>query len=329
MSDPFTLQLHITDECQAHCRHCYRAGRVAALPVHDLAAIVEDFVAFSRSRRVPARVTFAGGEPLLRLDDLLRLLRLVRSHDAQAHLLTNGWLLSDEVAKELKSAGCLRAQISLDGDAAAHDEVRGTGAFEKAVTALSSARRVGLPTTISMTAGRWNLASLDAVIALAREHQARLFVSRMVPCGAGASLRDGLLSAREWRSVLRRCRDLSRDHAPGVSLRDPLYAPLRRLWARPDPMSVSGCAIGYNGLAVDADGTAYPCRRLPLALGNLRQEGFDAIWRSPALDAFRNRDALKGRCGGCARRWHCGGCRAVAHALTGDALASDPQCPWN
>lgn len=329
MSEPFTLQLHVTDDCQARCRHCYRDRRAEALPLPDLAAIVDDFAGFCRSRRVPARVTFAGGEPLLRMADLLHLIRRVRDMGAQAHLLTNGWLLTDAAAKELKSAGLLRAQISIDGDATAHDGIRGPGAHDRAIAALTATRRAGLSATVSMTAGRWNMDTLDAVIALAREHQARLFVSRMVPCGAGAELREGVLSAREWRSVLRRCRDFERNHAPGVSLRDPLFAPLRRNYRAEDAMAVRGCAIGYNGLAVDADGTAYPCRRLPLPLGNIRREGFEAIWKSTGLDAFRDRDALHGRCGTCARRWQCGGCRAVAHALTGDPLAGDPQCPWN
>jgi radical SAM protein with 4Fe4S-binding SPASM domain len=329
VSDPFTLQLHITDACQARCRHCYRAGPVEALPVGALQEIVADFLGFCRTRRVPARVTFAGGEPLLRLDDLLALARHARESDAQAHVLTNGWLLTEDVARALKAAGCLRAQVSLDGDCAAHDALRGPGAYDKAVSALAAARRAALPATVSMTVGRWNAERLDAVIALAREHEARLFVSRLTPCGAGADLREGLLSPQEWRSVLRRCRDLARRHAPGVSLRDPLYALLRPAPARVDPMAVQGCAIGYNGLAVDADGTAYPCRRLPLALGNLRRERFETLWRSPALEALRDRDALRGRCGACARRWQCGGCRAIAHALTGDPLAADPQCPWN
>ena len=44
------------------------------------------------------------------------------------------------------------------------------------------------------------------------------------------------------------------------------------------------------------------------------------------LNALRDRDKLKGRCGKCRRRWLCGGCRGVAFAVTGDYLNEDPQC---
>ena len=329
MADPFTLQLHITDACQLRCRHCYRDEPKTDLPLADLEWVLDDFRAFCESRLIPGRVTFAGGEPLLRLDDLLRLTKRAKKAGMQAHLLTNGISLTADVAAALKSAGCLRAQVSIDGNAVLHDQLRGAGAYARAVAALDTLSRARLPATVSMTLGAWNLSSLDEVIRLAQQHEARLFVSRFVPCGTGATLRDKLLPANEWRAVMRRCRALSRRHAPGVALRDPLYAPLRTRQERGHDLALAGCAVGHAGLAVEADGEAYACRRLAIPLGNVRTSGFESIWQSPLLDPLRDRDRLKGRCGACRRRWQCGGCRAIAHALTGDPLAADPQCPWS
>jgi radical SAM protein with 4Fe4S-binding SPASM domain len=78
---------------------------------------------------------------------------------------------------------------------------------------------------------------------------------------------------------------------------------------------------------VEANGDVYPCRRLPVVIGNLLHDDLEEIWRGEALEQLRNRDALTDRCGRCRLRWHCGGCRAVAYALGGSALAEDPQCP--
>ena len=330
MGEPFTLQLHITDACELQCRHCYRdTPRRADLPLTDLERMLDDFHDFCESRWIPGRVTFAGGEPLQRVDDLLLLTRRAKKSGMQVHLLTNGWHLTRETAQELKAAGCLRVQISLDGDAETHDGLRGGGAFEKAIAALVTARQASLPATLSLTLGGWNRQALHEVIRLAQEHCARLFVSRFVPCGNGAALRNDLLTPNQWQSVMRRCSAFSRSHSPGVSLRDPLYAPLRAKCGHRNPMAIGGCAIGHAGLAVDADGTAYPCRRLPVPLGNLRVDGFEAVWRSPALEALRDRDRLRGPCGACQWRWACGGCRAIAYALSGDPFAGDPQCCWS
>jgi radical SAM protein with 4Fe4S-binding SPASM domain len=39
-------------------------------------------------------------------------------------------------------------------------------------------------------------------------------------------------------------------------------------------------------------------------------------------------DDYHGKCHACQYRKVCGGCRARAYALTGDALADDPICPY-
>lgn len=327
MAEPFTLQLHITDHCQLQCSHCYRDAQKQDLPLTDLQAIVEQFLAFCSSRQVPARLTIAGGEPLLRYGDLLTLTRQATGAGAQVHLLSNGLLLTPQRIAELKAAGCMRVQISIDGDEPAHDALRGEGVYRQSVAALHLLRRHDLWRTISVTLGQWNQHTLPSVMALAQETHAKLFVARYVPCGTGLALRDQMLRPAEWLAAMRSCKALAPTHPAGVAMRDPLYVPLAEV--SPDAtLCAGGCSIGYGGLAVDSDGTAYPCRRLPLSLGNVLSDGLERIWSHPLLEELRDRDKLRGACGQCRWRWRCGGCRAIAHATTADPLAADPQCPF-
>ena len=64
-----------------------------------------------------------------------------------------------------------------------------------------------------------------------------------------------------------------------------------------------------------------------LEIGDLRREKLSKIWRTSELARLlRDRDKLKGKCGGCELRFVCGGCRRMAYSLTRDIMEADPQC---
>ena len=87
------------------------------------------------------------------------------------------------------------------------------------------------------------------------------------------------------------------------------------------------CIAGLTGLTIMQDGTALPCRRLPLPLGNLLKDGLFKIWyTSPVLWDLRRKNRLAATCRKCDLLSQCGGCRAAAFAATGDYQAKDPQC---
>ena len=88
-----------------------------------------------------------------------------------------------------------------------------------------------------------------------------------------------------------------------------------------------GCGAGIGNLAICYDGTVFPCRRLPIGLGNVKDVSLIDIISSRILDCFYDRkEFFKGKCGVCEYRDICGGCRAAAYAFTNDYLNPDPQC---
>lgn len=75
------------------------------------------------------------------------------------------------------------------------------------------------------------------------------------------------------------------------------------------------------------DGTVYPCRRLPIPLGNVLSDGIFKIWyKSDILWNIRRKNRMTSSCGTCEDLGLCGGCRAAAYAESGDYLAEDPLC---
>jgi radical SAM protein with 4Fe4S-binding SPASM domain len=331
-TDAFWLQWHLTDACNLTCRHCYRDSgeHRPERSEAELRDALPRYRSFLDARALRGRLQLCGGEPLL-ARGLFPVLRAARGLEIPCRVLSNGTLATPALASDLREAGVRIVQVSLDGDRAHHDAWRGEGAFERAVAGARHLAAAGVEVTVAATLARANASQIAPVIEAALGAGAcRVAFSRLVPQGAGAALREGggLLSPREWLAAQVSMLEEARGQGIALMPRDPTFAPL--LVSRRTPprgCGLSGCAAGVNGLAIEPDGTVYPCRRLPIPLGNVFETSFDELWSSPVLERLRRRDELGGACGACDLRWLCGGCRAVAYALTGDPMAADPQCP--
>ncbi|MBP7866286.1 MAG: radical SAM protein [Acidobacteria bacterium] len=326
---PFVFQWHLTDRCERSCRHCYREGP----PRRDLGeagqlSVLEAIRAFLAKRGLRGRLHLAGGEPAL-CPGLDRLLAAIARAGLPFRFLTGGVGLTPSRAADLARSGCVGVQVSVEGTEATHDALRGEGGFRQAMEGVCCARAAGLPVTLAMTLHRENLADLEAVGRLAEAAADRVYFSRLIPAGHGASL--GVLPNRAaWAGALRRILALADTLRVPVALRDPTFRPLLAApWHAGHSPAISGCSAGYRTLTVESDGEVLPCRRLALPVGHALEGGLEQAWEAhPLLIALRDRDRLKGRCGRCAYRWVCGGCRAVPRAVSGDPFGEDPQCPW-
>lgn len=329
-NEPFFLQWHLTDRCNLTCQHCYRDEAKADLDLAALRAVLADYVGFLNRLGRDGRVQFAGGEPLLS-PHLYELVRSARTHRIPSRVLSNGTLAVPETVRRLRQAGCRLVQVSLDGLEATHDAIRGTGAFRRALAGIATLRDVGVEVTVSMTLSRVNAGEALDVARLAEESADRVSFHRLVPVGGGQRLADELLSPAEVRESMAGLLAFRQDTRIDLPLRDPLWKAYFEPRLR-GHRCVAGCAVGYNGLTVEANGDVYPCRRLPIVIGNVCRQSLYEIWQAPLLQALRDRDRLGGKCGRCRLRWVCGGCRGIAYAVSGDPLAEDPQCfrrlPW-
>jgi len=86
-------------------------------------------------------------------------------------LATNGTLLTEDIAKELKACGIARVSISLDGaDPSAHDGFRKMpGAFEGAIKGIEVLKKVGIPFQINTTITAVNMEEIPKVHELAKK----------------------------------------------------------------------------------------------------------------------------------------------------------------
>lgn len=276
------------------------------------------------------RFQVTGGEPILR-HDLFEILSMSASYGFDTALMTNGTLVTPEIADAIVLAGTSTVQVSLDGTRSTHDSLRGAGAYQRAVEGIRYLSDVGIPVTVNMTVSKANKADvLKLTEEAAQAGASTISFGRLMPYGRGTELADQMLEPDELKALYTEIRGLQRPDIRAVC-RDPLMCALDPIDSD-DPIDgddapAGGCAAGFSGLTVMPDGTVYPCRRLPIPIGNILRSPIRRIWAaSVTLEELRNRKCFKGDCGRCGIWYRCRGCRAVAYAVSGDHLAADPQC---
>jgi AdoMet-dependent heme synthase len=338
---PFFVQWHLTEKCNLHCLHCYQQTRTGEMPREEickaidlLAETVEYWVTHYDTEVSPG-IHFTGGEPLVR-EDLFELLLHARHRGFYTSLMSNGTLMTDKKARELRDAGIQDVQISLDGTEPVHDTIRGKGSFQNAVGGICNLVAAGVETNINMTVSELNYTELDPLLRLAEQlGVSTVGFSRLVPCGRGKELLEQVLTPEHLSLLSQQVADKSRDGGVLLVSRDPLIRVANIANDTDIPQTdfpVGGCSAGIFGVTITADGTIMPCRRMDLAIGNIKTDNFRELWmESPVLVALRDRHSYHGNCQSC-RFWTvCRGCRAIALACAREAgnedyLGDDHQC---
>ncbi len=339
-----------TQACNLKCIHCYahaRSGRAGdELSFQEGRALIDDLAEFGS----PV-ILFSGGEPLCR-KDLPDLAQHAVSKGMRAVISTNGTLITESVACQLKAVGLSYVGISLDGLRATNDRFRGVeGAFDCALEGIRACKRAGIKIGLRYTITKHNVQDIDGIFHLLEtEDIPRACFYHLVYSGRGEDLAKDDLSHEETREVVDRIVDRTADlHARGLPKEvltvdnhcDGPYLCLRLVReGRPrDAARVmellkmnGGNSSGHGIGCVSWDGQVHPDQFLRHhSLGNVRERPFSAIWTDETnafLQALRNKKAhVTGKCVVCRFLDVCGGnFRARAEAATGTFWGVDPAC---
>ena len=327
----FYFQWHITEKCNLRCKHCYQDNytSVNELNLDGLIHIADKIDTTLKRWNKKGTLSITGGEPFVVKDEVFLLLHHISSLKTIHYfdILTNGCLLDQTVLDKLKEFKKLRrVQLSLEAaDQNLNDQIRGKGSFEATLSAIRLLKKNDFQVAIMMTISNLNKNEVEPLINLLKEESVDTFsAERLIPEGKGANLKDEFLTSEELRDVFQRIYSLAMKKD---KIRILLYRPLFALLNGSDPTVGAMCSAGTNALTIMHDGTIYPCRRLPIPIGNAVKDSFYKIWyTSDVLWNIRNSKNIKGKCNRCDFIPVCRGCRAMAYALTGDYLEEDPQC---
>lgn len=354
---PFIVIWETTQACDLACAHC--RAKAQPLPLPGELSHEEGLELLNEIADMDTKVcVLSGGDPLKRAD-LLDLVRHGKSRGLRMATIPAATpLLTRDVVQALNDAGLDQMALSLDASVPeAHDRFRGVpGAFQRTLEAVHWAHEAQLPVQINSVMTQHNFDDVDQLIELVKRLGVVFWeVFFLVPVGRGADIPG--LSAEQYEQVFAKLYQAARRARFIVKITEAPHfrryyyeQRLQELGIDPNQLAWNGIelppelrriegprgSIGQAPQAVNAgkgfvfvayDGEVYPSGFLPLSAGNVRHTPLPAIYRtSPLLQALRDPDRLKGRCGACEYRAICGGSRSRAYAVTGDYLAEEPCC---
>jgi AdoMet-dependent heme synthase len=289
-----------------------------------------------------------GGEPLAR-PDVFEIAKYAVSKGLRVVMGTNGTLISDDIAAQMKAAPVSRIAVSLDFPVAElQDKFRGKpGSFDAALYGIDAIRRAGLELQINSTLTRLNIAYLDDLLNLALRLEAAAFHPFfLVPTGRGKGLGTMELSSDEYEKALNWIYDRQSQLGNRIFFKPtdaPHYMRITKQRKgqdggkgersagsgslRPEHAMTRGCLAGTGFCFISHTGRVQGCGYLDVEAGNVRKTPFREIWlNSPVFKSLRDLSNIKGKCGACEYKRICGGCRARAYESSGDYLQSEPYC---
>jgi radical SAM protein with 4Fe4S-binding SPASM domain len=284
----FSVGIGLTNECNLRCAHCYRPDTVVEQLTRSDVRTVCDAVTVG-SMNLGVGENGLHSEYQGILDDLA-------ARGIKTSITSNG--LSIDTLADGQLSRFHSVELSLDFPTEReHDAFRGAGNWRTVVAALERCAGLGVPVTVTAVMMTINYLRLPA---LAR-----------VAAGFGANLRVNVYQpSRTNRFTL-----AYKEFRNGTT--EPVLAGVLGL----DDFSGPGC--GRSTVRIAPDGRVMPCTYWPgsrLTIADLERAGAGILEADEFVDARR----VPAACEGCPCRGGCAGRRA----LTGQADAADPYCPF-
>ena len=269
-------------------------------------------------------VNIGGGEPMMR-SDFFELVEYAVGQHVGVKFSTNGTRIDAAAARRLAATEYLDIQVSVDGaDARTSDRIRGRGSYGAARRAMDHLRDAGFgPFKISVVMTRHSVEQLDALETLAASYGAQLRLTRLRPSGRGVDVWAELHPSPEQNRRLY----YWLVERPHVLTGDSFF----HLSALGQPLEgLNLCGAGRVVCLIDPVGDVYACPFViheEFRAGNVRELGFEAVWRqSERLQSLRE-PGSPGACGSCGSYDACrGGCLAAKFFTGLERTDPDPEC---
>jgi radical SAM protein with 4Fe4S-binding SPASM domain len=184
--------------------------------------------------------------------------------------------------------------------------------------------RAGIRTLISFTAHRANFREFPQVAQLGRKLKvSRVWADRLIPQGGCGDQPLGPQETRELFTLM----DEERRRAKRGWFNRTEIAMSRALQFLIRGGTPYHCTAGDTLITIQPNGDLYPCRRMPIRVGNVLETPLhDLYCRSDLLRELR-RDRIIAGCKECFYAKFCrGGLKCLSYSLTGDPFRADPGC---
>lgn len=282
-----SIAIDITNLCNFRCRHCFNDSgehsREEELTDKEILALIEEICEFDTEA-----VCICGGETMLKKDLVYQIAKFIKKKLGNAtsvNVVSNGFLIDEEVAYNLKKSGIDLVQISIDGaKAETHNWLRkNDSSFDKAIQAIRELKKVGMFVGVACAPSKKNVEEIDDVMTMCHELGVNLF--RMQPLmimGRGRELRNVMLDEIEYYNLSQKI------FANSIN---PKYKGMQIEWG--DPIqhleAIQDKNYEIRDIHITAYGDVMASPYIPLSFGNIKRHSLNEYFKNGLYDVYKDK----------------------------------------
>lgn len=341
MNNPITAVWEVTMGCNMRCKHCGSSCENSLdgeLTTDEALKLCDDLGELGFKW-----ITLSGGEPTTRKDwDLIA--KRLNDNGIIPNMITNGWLMSEEIADRAVAAGINTIAISIDGLEETHDYIRKKDSFKRIMNAFDILKTKKIHYSAITTINNINIKELPQLRDILIEKGVGGWQLQLgLPMGNMAKNSDLVAQPHHINEVIDFAyTSVKENHKIDIQLADCIgYFDLKEIEVRKhsrgsSDYSWSGCGVGKYNLGILHNADILGCtsvRDKSFIEGNAKVTPIKDIWHNPNSFSWnRNmtKDKLCGVCKKCTFGNQClGGCSNTRLTMEGSVYAENKYCSYN
>jgi len=328
----FGVWLHITNKCNLRCKYCYICKSNSSMSLCMGKKVIRRVFEIVRSEGYKnINLKFSGGEPILKFNEIIKLVKYSQFLSLKFLIttnyviLSNGTLITQDKAKLLKQNN-ISVGISLDGLKDYNDKQRifadGSGSFSNIITGIQNLQKEEVEFSINITITKLNVKNIPAI--------SKFLLKKKIPF-LFSFVRDNLkknlslmCDNKTLIYYLKKSYKIIEKDLPKYSLSKGLLdsVSFRNYQA-------SCCGVGKNYLVINYNGNISSCQMLMhKPIGNIFDQDIIKILKNKCfVKAEDNLVDKNDSCRKCIWRYMCfSGCPLLRYYRTGKFNVKSPYC---
>lgn len=321
----FILQWHLSENCNLKCLHCYQEDhKPMCISYKKLEIIYNQFIELIDKLGMKGHINITGGEPLCN-PHLFKVLDMIKKDNKVSFsILSNGTLITEEIAKKIKSYDPYYVQVSLEGGKKINDYIRGKGTYKQIKEGIKNLKKAGIFTSISFTANHINYKEFPKVVRFGKRLKVdNIWSDRYIPLG-GSMDKELTMTKKETSEYL----DIMKKEKLKMNKKSKTRISMNRAlqFTRTNEYAYA-CTCGDTLLTVMENGDLVPCRRMPIVVGNLFKDNMYDLYKNNEILKDLRKKTIPEDCLKCEHSNRCkGGLKCLTYAVTGNYNLKDVGC---
>lgn len=337
---PITAVWEITMGCNMRCKHC---GSSCAKPLPDELTTEEALKLCDNLGKLGFQwITLSGGEPTTR-KDWDQIAKRLKQNNIMPNIITNAWLLDENVVAKAKNAGVNTIAISIDGLERTHDCIRKKGSFKRDMDAIDLIVKNGMYCSVITTINNVNIKELEGLKKIFEEKKISAWQLQLA-LPMGNMLQNKQLVAEPFHvdQVIDFAYKTMLENKIRIHLADCMgYFNLKEIEVRKNALKLerypwNGCGAGKSVIGILHNGDITACtsiRNREFIAGNIRERSIKEIWEDPKSFTWNRemkKEKLEGLCKICKYGEICrGGCSNSRLTHGGSIYSENKYCSYN